>query len=72
MALTTAEKNKLQHAIDLMVKSNAPQIPFDATIIEEVAKVSQSSGYQAAATFAENAKNSPISTLLAFVKFIGA
>lgn len=72
MALTTAEKNKLQHAIDLMVKGNAPQLPFDATIIQEVAAVAQSSGYQVAATFTENAKNSPISTLLAFVKFIGA
>ncbi len=69
--LSTANKNKLQHAIDALVKSNAPQIPFDATIIEEVAKVSASAGFQQAATFAENAKNSPISTLLSFIKFIG-
>jgi hypothetical protein len=69
--LSTANKNKLQHAIDLMVKSNAPQIPFDATVIEEVAKVSASVGFQSAGNFKENAKNSPISTLLSFVKFIG-
>lgn len=70
--LSTADKNKLQHAIDALVKSNAPQIPFDATIIEEVTRVSASSGFQSAGDFKENAKNSPISTLLSFVKFIGS
>lgn len=69
--LSTTDTNRLQHAIDGLVKSNAPQIPFDATIIEEVARVSASTGFQSAGAFKENAKNSPISTLLAFVKFIG-
>lgn len=69
--LSDANKLKLQHAIDALVKSNAPQIPFDATIIQEVAAVSQSTGFQSQGHFVENAKNSPISTLLAFIKFIG-
>lgn len=69
--LSNANLLKLQHAIDALVKSNAPQLPFDATIIQEVAAVSQSAGFQQAATFSENAKNSPISTLLSFIKFIG-
>jgi hypothetical protein len=69
--LSTDNKNKLQHAIDSLVKSNAPQLPFDATLIEEVAKVSASVGFQSAGNFKENAKLIPISTLLAFIKFIG-
>ena len=69
--LSNADKLKLQHAIDALVKSNAPQIPFDATIIQEVAAVAQSSGFQQAATFQQNAENAPISTLLSFIKFIG-
>lgn len=71
MEIISANKNKLQHAIDYLVKSNAPQIPFDATVIEQVGAVSEAAGFQKAANFAENAKNSPISTLLAFIKFIG-
>lgn len=69
--LSTTDKNRLQHAIDELVKSNAPQIPFDATVIWEVGRVAQSTGFQSQAKFSERAKNSPISTLLEFVKFIG-
>lgn len=72
MALSTDNKAKLQAAIDALVFSNAPQIPFDAKIIEQVAAVSASIGFQTTGAFVENAKNSPISTLLTLAKFIGA
>lgn len=69
--LSTDNKNKLQHAIDLMTKANATELPFDAKVIEEVAYVSNSTGYLSAGAFKEQAKTNPISTLLGFVKFIG-
>jgi len=69
--LSTTDAARLQHAIDSLVLSTAPQIPFDSALIWEVARVAASTGFQPALTFQQNAQNSPISTLLSFIKFIG-
>lgn len=69
--LTTAQKNILQWAIDFQVKGNAPEIPFDDKVIQEVGKVAASTGFESAGKFKEDAKLTPISTLLRFIKFIG-
>jgi len=69
--LSTANKNALQYAIDEMVKESAVELPVDATVAQHVADVAASTGFQTQGAFMENVKNRPISTLLAFVKFIG-
>jgi len=69
--LSTDNKNKLQHAIDAMVKTNATELPFDATIIEQVGRVAVSSGFESAMKFQQDCRDNPISTLLRFAKFLG-
>lgn len=69
--LSTDNKNKLQHAIDTLVKENATEIPFDAKVIEEVAFVAGSSGFESAGTFKNDCRDRPISTLIRFLKFLG-
>jgi hypothetical protein len=69
--LSQANKDALQAAIDRLIKENAVEIPFDAEIIERVARVAASTGFQGAGNFKENAKLRPISVLLQFIKFIG-
>ena len=69
--LSTTDKNRLQHAIDSMVKENATEIPFDATVIEELARVSASSGFESAGNFKQDARDRPISTLVRWIKYMG-
>jgi hypothetical protein len=69
--LSQTNKDALQAAIDRLVKENATEIPFDAEIIERVAKVAASTGFLGAGNFKEAARDRPISVLLQFIKFIG-
>jgi len=69
--LSAANSKEIQAVIDYIVKSNAPQLPFDATAIERLARVAASVGFEGAGNFKEDAKNSPITTLLALAKFLG-
>lgn len=78
VTLSTAQKTAIQNAIDLMVVGTAPELPFDAKIIETVAPVAEAIGFipplytQATnGAFQESCKLRPISTLLALAKFIG-
>lgn len=69
--LSTANKAKLQHAIDLMVKGSAVELPFDSTVSEEVGRVAASAGFESTGNFKEDVRDRPISTLLRFLKFLG-
>lgn len=69
--LSASNSAALLAAHDALVKSNAPQIPFDATIIEQLAAVAASTGFKSAGNFKEDARDKPISTLIKFIRFIG-
>jgi hypothetical protein len=72
MALTADEQSRLTNAINLMLKGTAVELPFDANVIDAVAKVAASSGFEPTnGAFKEDAKNNPISTLLRWVLYQG-
>jgi hypothetical protein len=71
-AYTQAEATNIQHAINLMVQGNAPELPFDSTCMESVAKTAASLGYtNSDQEFLQKAQNRPISTLLDFLLWLG-
>jgi hypothetical protein len=69
--LSAANAAALQAAADAMTATNAVELPFDATIIERIAAVSASTGFETAGKFKNDARDNPISTLLRFAKFLG-
>ena len=72
ITLSALSKVQLQHAIDSMVRESAVELPFDATVIEEVGRVAAASGFESAGKFQEDAKLNPISVLLRFLLYLGS
>jgi hypothetical protein len=70
-ALTQAQKDSLTDAINLMVKEQARETPFDATVIEVVGRVAASTGFMGTGAFNEAMLNNPFSTLLRFLVYVG-
>jgi hypothetical protein len=74
MAITFSASDyaALVSASQLMTLGSATELPFDATVIERVAKVAVSSGFASSTgAFLEAAKLNPISTLLNFAAYLG-
>lgn len=73
MTLNANQKQHLQDAVNLMTKGQSYESPFDATVIEQVAKVAASSGFtKTDGVFLQQARDNPFSTLLRFILFVGA
>lgn len=73
ISLTDAEKANIQHAIDLMLKGSAEELPMDSTCSENVAKAAVSCGFKASTGAYLNAiRDNPVTTLLQFILFVGA
>jgi hypothetical protein len=69
---TLAQSQVLSLAIQLITAHPAHEFPPDSTVLEQVARVAFASGFTVSTgAFLEKVKDSPISTLLAFVKFLG-
>jgi hypothetical protein len=67
-----AEDDTLDNAVSLLKISTAYNTPFDATVMQQVAKVAASSGFtKSTGGFTERAKDAPILTLLQFLNYIG-
>jgi hypothetical protein len=72
ISLTDAEKANIQHALDLMLKGQARETPFDSTIIENVGKAAASAGFCSTGAFSQRMLDNPFSTLLQLLLYVGA
>jgi hypothetical protein len=73
IALTATEKDNIQHAIDLMLKGTAVELPVDSTCMENVGKAARSVGFSVTGkTFEQAVRDNPVTTLLEFILFVGA
>jgi hypothetical protein len=71
-ALNSTQRAALQHAVDGLVKATAEELPPDAQISYEVAKVAASIGFTTSdGQFLEQVRDNPISTLLRFILYVG-
>ena len=69
---TQTQASQLQRAVDLMVQGNAPELPFDSTCMESVAKAAASLGFVTSdGAFVQLAKDRPISTLISLLLSVG-
>jgi hypothetical protein len=71
MTLSATDAARLQHAIDSMVKESAVELPLDGNVVDELSKVSASTGFEGSGSFKLDCGTNPISTLLRFAKFLG-
>lgn len=55
----------------MMFRGSAVELPFDASVIDELSRVSDSSGFISALPFHDACKNNPITTLIKWMIFIG-
>lgn len=69
---STANYNALTHASQALTVSTAPQLPFDASIIEQLEGPAVAAGlFATKGAFQEAAKDKPISTLIDFIRLVG-
>jgi len=54
-----------------MVKESAVELPFDGNVVDELSKVSASTGFEGSGSFKRDCGTNPITTLLRFAKFLG-
>jgi hypothetical protein len=74
MAYTFSQANydALTAASGLLTKSTAPQLPFDELTIQQLEGPAVAAGlFATTGAFQEAAKNSPISTLIDFIRLVG-
>jgi hypothetical protein len=73
ISLSATEKTQIQYAIDLMVKGQAYETPFDSQAIESVARAAAATGFVTSdGDFKQKVLLNPFSTLLSFILFVGA
>lgn len=71
-ALTDAQYDALQAANQKMLLMPAYERPFDAGVIDELAAVSDSTGFLNTGAFKEAVRDRPVSTMLRWALYLGS
>jgi hypothetical protein len=72
LVLTAAEQKKLVNAANRMLLESAYETPFHSGVIEHLAVVAASSGFQTTGKFCETIRDTPVSGMLSWALYLGS